>query len=75
MTRQEQSSQDETLNTEGIDQWEVENPEREFDVVYLPDEGVLGVILRRGAFVSTVYFVKDGNTYEVIYENDELEPM
>lgn len=75
MTHQEQSSDDVSLDTDGIAQWEVENPEREFDIVYVPDEGVLGVVLRRGAYASTVYFIKDGNTYEVIYENDDLEPM
>ena len=69
MTHQEE------LSVEGIDHWEEEHVDREFDVIYIPDEGVLGVVLHRGAYYSTVYFVKEGHVYEVMYENEELEPM
>jgi hypothetical protein len=73
VTHQDDSSQ--PSFTDGIEQWEEEHVDREFDVVYLPDEGVLGVVLHRGAHFSTVYFIRDGHTFEVNYDNEELEPM
>lgn len=74
MTHQEDSSVNEGhLDTGGIETPEGE--ERSYDVVYLEEEGVLGMILMHGAHFSTVYYVLDGIAFEVDYANEDLEKM
>ncbi len=41
-------------------------------VVYLPDEGVLGIIVTEGAYFSMVQYYKDGISYEVAIDNEEI---
>lgn len=73
--RVDSSSNDEesTLHVEQIDT--PDGVEAAYDVVYMPDEGVLGIIMKHGAYVSRVYYVKDGMTYDVDILNEDLEPM
>jgi hypothetical protein len=41
--------------------------------VWLPDEGVHGILVSYGAYVSTVRYYKDKIKWEVILDNDEFE--
>lgn len=50
---------------------EFELPEKE-SVVYLTDEQVFGIIVKQGAYVSVVQYSKDGISYEVVVENDDI---
>lgn len=67
------NNEESTLHTEAIDT--PDGVEMAYDVVYVPDEGVLGIIMKHGAYVSRVYYVKDGMTYDVNILNEDLEPM
>lgn len=46
--------------------------ERPFPIVYLQDEEAFGIIVSYGAFVSKVKYWKDGISYEVIVENEDI---
>lgn len=45
---------------------------REYPVVFLPTEGVFGIIVNQGAFVSRVKYYKDGISYEVLMDNGDF---
>jgi hypothetical protein len=53
-------------------------PEDDFEswfptpTVYLQDEQVIGVVVSYGAYVSRVRYVKDGVSYEVFVENEDI---
>lgn len=55
-----------TLPDEGDIEWEVS------PIVYIEDEGVYGIIVSYGAFVSRVKYMKDGILYDVLIENEEF---
>jgi hypothetical protein len=55
-----------TLPDEGDIEWEVS------PIVYIEDEGVFGIIVSYGAFVSRVKYMKDGTLYDVLIENEEF---
>ena len=40
--------------------------------VYLQDEQVFGIIVSYGAYVSRVRYTKDGVSYDVIVENEDI---
>lgn len=42
------------------------------DFVLVVDEGVLGVIVARGAYVSTVLYFSGGYLFKEIIENEDL---
>jgi hypothetical protein len=46
--------------------------ERPFPIVYLQDEETFGIILTQGAYFSKVRYWKDGISYEVLVENDDI---
>lgn len=41
-------------------------------IVYLQDEQVFGIIVSYGAYVSRVRYTKDGVSYDVIVENEDI---
>lgn len=45
------------------------------DIVIVKSEGVLGIILQYGAYVSTVLYCVDGLMFEEIMENEDFEPV
>lgn len=45
---------------------------REYPVVILQEEGVLGIIIKYGAFASVVQYYKDGISYEILVENSDI---
>jgi hypothetical protein len=49
------------------DEYERPNP-----IVYLQDEETFGIIVSYGAFVSKVKYWKDGISYEVFVENEDI---
>jgi hypothetical protein len=46
--------------------------EKPFPIVYLQDEETFGIILSQGAYFSRVRYWKDGISYEVLVENDDI---
>lgn len=46
--------------------------DRPYPVVYLQDEQVFGTIISYGAYVSRVHYIKDGTSYEVFVENEDI---
>jgi len=40
--------------------------------VYLQDEQVFGTIVSYGAYVSRVRYTKDGVSYDVVVENEDI---
>lgn len=46
---------------------------KEYPVIYLKSQGVFGIIVSYGAFVSMVHYYKDGISYEVYVENEDIE--
>lgn len=45
------------------------------DVVIVKHEGVFGIVLEYGAYVSTVLYCVDGLMFEEVMENDDFEPV
>lgn len=43
-----------------------------FPIVYLQDEQEFGIIISYGAFVSRVKYWKDGISYDVYVENEDI---
>lgn len=46
---------------------------KEYPVIYLKSEGVFGIIVSYGAFVSMVRYYKNGISYDVYVENEDIE--
>lgn len=43
------------------------------EIIWLLEERTYGILVKLGAFFSTVRYVKDGTDFEVLIENDEFE--
>ena len=41
-------------------------------IVYLQDEEVFGIIIRRNAFFSRVKYTKNGTDFDVYVENEDI---
>lgn len=46
---------------------------KEYPVIYLKNEGVFGIIVSYGAYVSLVQYYNNGISYEVYVENEDIE--
>lgn len=51
---------------------ELDDFDDEESIVFLQDEQVFGIIVKHGAHVSLVRYEKDGISYEVYVENDDI---
>jgi hypothetical protein len=49
------------------DEFDVDSP-----IIYLQDEGVFGIIVSYGAYFSRVRYFKDGISYDVLVENEDM---
>lgn len=50
----------------------VDGDDNPYPIVYLQDEQVFGIIVSHGAFASKVKYVKDGVSFEVWVENEDI---
>lgn len=50
----------------------VNSEDNPYPIVFLQDEQVFGTIVSYGAHVSKVKYVKDGISYEVWVENEDI---
>jgi hypothetical protein len=45
----------------------------ENELVWIHSENIHGELISRGAWASTVRFLKDGNLFEIMIENEDLD--